>query len=448
MEKKTKENVSIANIYQLDGRVPVGKAIPFGLQHILAMFVSNLTPIILIAGAAGLKGEQITVLLQNAMFMAGIATLVQLYPIGRVGSKLPIVMGVSFTFVTLLCYIGAQYGYGAVVGSVIVGGVLEGTLGLLAKYWRKIITPVVSGIVVTTIGYSLLSVGVRSFGGGYTEEFGSIQNLLIGTITLAACLLFNIFAKSFWKQLSVLFGLIVGYIVSLLFGAVNLSGLLDNGIVAFPRILPVMPEFKLSAIISVFIIFMVSAAETIGDTSAVVSSGLKREVTEREISGSLACDGLLSSISGVFGCPPVTSFSQNVGLVAMTKVVNRYTIMMGALCMILAGFFPPLGAFFNSLPESVLGGCTIMMFGTIMVSGVQMLARAEFTQRNVIITALSMAIGIGFTSASEADIWRVFPKMVQDIFAGNCVAVVFVVSILLSLLLPKDMEIKKLTGEN
>lgn len=259
MRGKTKENVSISNIYQLDGRVPVSKAIPFGLQHILAMFVSNLTPIILIAASAGMEEGKVAVLLQNAMFMAGIATIVQLYPLGRVGARLPIVMGVSFTFVTLLSYIGAQYGYDAVVGSVIVGGVLEGTLGLLAKYWRKIITPVVAGIVVTTIGYSLLSVGVRSFGGGYTEDFGSVKNLTIGTITLLACLLFNIFAKSFWKQLSVLFGLIVGYLVSLAMGMVDLSVLLENGVVAFPRFLPVTPEFNINAIVSVFIIFLVSA---------------------------------------------------------------------------------------------------------------------------------------------------------------------------------------------
>lgn len=254
------------------------------------------------------------------MFMAGIATIIQLYPLGRVGAKLPIVMGVSFTFVTLLSYIGAQYGYDAVVGSVIVGGLLEGTLGLMAKYWRRIITPVVAGIVVTTIGYSLLSVGVRSFGGGYSEDFGSVRNLMIGTITLLACLLFNIFAKSFWKQLSVLFGLLVGYIVSLVMGMVNLSAIWENGMIAFPHFLPVQPEFNHNAIVSVFIIFLVSAAETIGDTSAVVATGLGREVSEKEISGSLACDGFLSSVSGLFGCPPVTSFSQNVGLVAMTKL--------------------------------------------------------------------------------------------------------------------------------
>ena len=215
MKEQQKKEVCVENIYKLDGRVPVSKAIPFGLQHILAMFVANLTPIILIATASGVGEKQQALLLQNAMFMAGIATLIQLYPLGRVGARLPIVMGVSFTFVTLLSYIGTEYGYATVVGSVIVGGVLEGILGLLAKYWRKIITPLVAGIVVTTIGYSLLSVGVRSFGGGYTEDFGSAKNLIIGTVTLVACLLFNIVAKSFWKQLSVLFGLVVGYILSL-----------------------------------------------------------------------------------------------------------------------------------------------------------------------------------------------------------------------------------------
>lgn len=181
-----------------------------------------------------------------------------------------------------------------------------------------------------------------------------------------------------------------------------------------------------------------------GDTSAVVAKGLDREITESEISGSLACDGFSSSITGIFGCPPVTSFSQNVGLVAMTKVVNRFTIMTGAMFMILAGFVPPIGAFFSSIPESVLGGCTLMMFGTIVVSGIEMLARAGFTQRNIIIIALSLAIGIGFTSVTEAEIWAIFPKMIQDIFSGNCVAVVFVVSIILNLVLPKNMEIEKL----
>lgn len=437
---------SINNIYQLEGRVPVAKAIPFGLQHILAMFVSNLTPITLIAASAqpALTQAQIAILLQNAMFVAGIATLIQLYPIWKIGSRLPVVMGVSFTFVTVLSTVAANYGYPAVIGAVMIGGIMEGTLGLLAKYWRKIITPVVAASVVTSIGLSLFTVGARSFGGGYNEDFGSAQNLLLGTITLAVCLLWNVLSKGYLKQLSVLAGLVVGYIIAIFMGKVDLGSILSGGLISLPHLLPVKPEFHAGAIVSTCIIFLVSAAETIGDTSALVSSGLDREITGKEISGSLACDGYASTISSLFGCPPVTSFSQNVGLVAMTKVVNRFTIMTGAVCMILAGLLPPIGNFFASLPDSVVGGCTIMMFGSILTSGVQMIASCGFSQRNITIVSLSLAVGIVFTTASESGIWDIFPSIIQSVFAENVVAVVFIISIVLSCILPENMDIEKI----
>ena len=431
---------SLTNIYQLDGTVPLLHAIPFGLQHILAMFVANLTPITIIAAAAELSQGEIAVLLQNAMLVAGIATLIQLFPLWRVGSRLPIVMGVSFTFVTVLSTVAVNYGYPTVIGAVLCGGIFEGVIGLFAKYWRKIISPVVAASVVISIGYSLFPVGARSFGGGYTENFGSASNLLLGALTLVVCLAWNSLAKGYLKQLSVLAGLVVGYIVAACMGKVDFSVILSDGVLSLPSLLPYAPEFHLGAICSVAIIFMVSAAETIGDTTAVVAGGLHRDITVKEISGSLACDGFASSISALFGCPPVTSFSQNVGLVNMTRVVNRFTIATGAGFMILAGFLPPVGNFFASLPESVLGGCTIMMFGTILVSGIEMLAKAGFTQRNVTIAALSLSIGIGFTSASEIDLWHIFPDVVQSVFSANVVAVVFVVSIVLNLILPKNME--------
>ena len=251
-------------------------------------------------------------------------------------------------------------------------------------------------------------------------------------------------AKGYLKQLSVLAGLVVGYIVAIPMGKVDLSVIFSEGFVALPKILPYAPEFHIGAIFSVAIIFMVSAAETIGDTTAMVSGGLNRDISSEEISGSLACDGYASVISALFGCPPVTSFSQNVGLINMTKVINRFTIATGAGCMILAGLLPPVGNFFASLPESVLGGCTIMMFGTIMVSGIEMLAKAGFTQRNITIAALSLSIGIGFTAASEIGLWGIFPEVIQSVFSANVVAVVFVVSILLNLVLPKNMEVEKL----
>ena len=435
---------SVSNIYKLDGHVPLSKAIPFGLQHVLAMFVSNLAPISIIAAAAGLAQPEIAILLQNAMFVAGIATLIQLYPVWKIGAKLPIVMGVSFTFVTVLSTVAVNYGYPAVIGAVLVGGIFEGTLGLMAKYWRKIISPIVAASVVTAIGFSLFTVGARSFGGGYVEDFGSAENLILGTITLAVCLIWNCMAKGYLKQLAVLAGLVVGYVVAIFMEKVDLTVIFADGIVALPKLLPYAPEFNLGAIFSVCIIYLVSAAETIGDTTAMVSSGLDREITDKEISGSLACDGYSSMVSSLFGCPPVTSFSQNVGLIAMTKVVNRFTIMTGAVCMMCAGLLPPVGNFFASLPESVLGGCTIMMFGTILTSGMQMVAKAGFTQRNVTIAALSLSIGIGFTTASEIGLWHIFPEMIQSVFSANVVAVVFVASIVLNMILPKDMEIEKI----
>ena len=248
---KTKTESSVNNIYQLEGRVPVLKAVPFGLQHILAMFVANLTPITIIAAAGGLSQSEIAVLLQNAMFVAGIATLIQLYPVWKVGSGLPIVMGVSFTFVAVLSTVAVNYGYPSVIGAVLVGGIFEGTIGLLAKYWRRIIAPIVAASVVTAIGFSLFTVGARSFGGGYADDFGSAENLILGTITLVTCLVWNCVAKGYLKQLAVLVGLVVGYIVAIFMGKVDLSVIFSDGFIALPKLLPYTPEFNLGAILSV-----------------------------------------------------------------------------------------------------------------------------------------------------------------------------------------------------
>ena len=424
-KKTVKHDASINNIYSLNGRVPIMKAIPFGLQHILAMFVANIAPILIVGAASGLDSTELAALIQSAMMIAGIGTLIQLFPLWRIGSGLPIVMGISFTFVSICCYIGAVYGYGAVMGAVLIGGIIEGLLGLFARYWMKLITPVIAATVVTAIGFSLLSVGSTSFGGGSgSADFGSAKNWILGSITLVCCIGFNILAKSYFKQLSVLFGLVVGYIVAIFMGMVDFSSLSGTGIIAFPHFMPFKPEFRLDAIFSVVLIFLVSATETIGDTTA------------------LAASGFVSSVSALFGCLPITSFSQNVGLVAMTKVVNRFTIATGAIIMLLAGIFPIFGALLATLPDAVLGGCTIMMFGTIVISGIQMMGRCGYSQRNVTIAALSLSIGIGFTQVPE--LFALFPSIIQNVFAQNCVAVVFVVAIILNLILPKNMEVDTL----
>lgn len=456
--------VSTENIYKLNGRVPLSKAIPFGMQHVLAMFVANLAPVLIVCSAALVRGTgenltsaEITQLLQCAMFAAGIGTCMQLYPIWKIGSRLPIVMGVSFTFLGSLLIIctNPELGYEGMIGAVILGGIFEGLVGLSAKYWKRFLTPVVSACVVIAIGLSLLSVGMDSWGGGSgVEDFGAWYHLLIGAFTLVVCLVSRYLLKGVYKNLNILVGLIAGYLASVLFTVTGVAQMVDFsnisrtieevGIFSIPKLVfftSHKPVFDLGAFFTIAIVFLVSAAETTGATTAVCT-GASRDIKIEELQGSLAVDGFSSAISGCFGCLPLTSFSQNVGLVTMTRVVNRFTILMGALILILASLFPPLGAFFNSLPQSVLGGCTVMMFGSIMYEGIKMLKECEFDDRTMTIVSLAFCIGVGLTQTS-GNFFSAFPREVGDIFNGNAVAGVFVVSLLLSLLLPQKEHSEK-----
>ena len=427
------------SIYEFHGDISVKKAVPFGLQHVLAMFVSNIAPILIVTGVVKLPAAEAASLVQAAMIIAGIGSMLQLFPFWRIGSGLPIIMGISFTFVSIFCVIGTKYGYGAVLGAALVGGILEGILGLGAAWWRKFVPSIVSASVVTAIGFSLLPIGANSFGGGFgNPEFGDWKYLTVGTITLISCLIFNIKAKSFYKQLSVLFGLVVGYIAAFFFGMVDLTRMTTVSVLSLPALMPYELEFHADAIFSVFLIFLVSATETLGDTSALAAMGFGREAEDKEISGAITVDGFVSSLSALFGCMPITSFSQNVGLIAMTRVVNRKAIACGAAIMILAGFVPALGVILASLPDAVLGGCTLMMFGSIVVSGVRMISQCGYSQRNMSIAALSLSIGLGFTQTPQ--IFRLFPDLFRSVFAENCVAVVFIVAILLNLIFPKEKE--------
>ena len=433
--KETPEKTRSLGVFSFEGDMSLAQAIPLGLQHVLAMFVANLAPIAIICAAAGFDEAMTASLIQNAMIVAGIGTFVQLFAIWRIGSKLPIVMGVSFTFVTVLSGVAATYGYGTVMGSVIAGGLILLVLGLLAKYWRRFIGPIVSAVVVTSIGFSLLSTGAETFAGGSgAPDFASPENLFLGTLSLVACLLFQGLTKGSIKQLSVLFGLVVGYVAAICMGKVDFSGFQNLAIVSVPQFMPFKPEFDWGSIISIGLLYVVSSVEVLGDTAALTKVGLNRTPTERETAGAIA--GLISTVSGLFGCLPLTSFAQNIGLVAMTKVVNRKVILSGGLILVLASFVPAIAEVFNSLPQAVLGGCTIMMFGNIILSGFQMIAEAGFTQRNITIAALSLTIGIGFTQVS--DIFTQFPALFQQIFASNCIAVAFVVAVILNTVLPSE----------
>lgn len=426
-----------SKLYELDGKVPLAQAIPFGLQHVLAMFVANITPIIILANVAGIDTTISSTLIQNCMIIAGIGTLIQLYPIWRIGSRLPIVMGISFTFLSASLAIATTQGMGVLMGAVILGGIIEGVLGLFPNYWTKLIPHVVAATVVTAIGFSLLPIGANSFAGGQgAADFGSMNNWIVGSFTLLVCLGFQIFSKGFLRSLSVLIGLIAGYILAVCMGMVDFSGLQNVGVVSLPNFMPFKPEFNLGAFLSILAIYFVSATETIGDTSALCSSALNRTTHKQEMGSSVACDGFVSSVAGLFGCTPITSFSQNVGLAAMSGVVNRFAIATGACIMILGGIFPVVGTLLTTIPQAVLGGCTIMMFGSIMFAGFRMLSNCGFSDRNMIIVAMSLSVGLGFTQA--AGMFSIFPQMIQTVFAENCVAVVFLLAVILNLILPKD----------
>ena len=429
----------MSSIYELDGRIPVAQALPLGLQHILAMFVANITPIIILSNAVALDQALSATLIQNCMVIAGIGTLIQLYPIWRIGSRLPIVMGISFTFLSLAIIIASTQGMGTLMGAVIVGGVIEGCLGLFPKLWTKLIPKVVAATVVAAIGISLLPIGSNSFGGGQgAADFGSRANWIVGTITLFICLVTFVFGKGIVRSLSILIGLIVGYVVSLFMGMVSFEGLRDVSLVSLPHFMPFVPEFRIDAILAIVCVYFVSATETIGDTSAICSGALGRNVQRKEMGASVACDGFVSTIAGMFGCTPITSFSQNVGLATLTKVVNRFAIASGAVILVLSGFVPAIGAVLATIPPCVLGGCSIMMFGSIVFAGFDMMARCGFSQRNMVIVSLSLSIGLGFTAVPS--IFDIFPTIVRTVFAQNPVALVFLIAVILNLVLPKDKD--------
>ena len=406
------------------------------------MFVANITPIIILANVAGVSPELSAALIQNCMIIAGIGTLVQLYPVWRIGSRLPIVMGISFTFLSLAIVIASSQGMGTLMGAVIVGGLVEGCLGLVPRLWTRLISPIVAATVVTAIGFSLLPIGANSFAGGVgSPSFGSADNWIGGTVTLLTCLLTQVLARGFLRSLSVLVGLAVGYVLAVCMGMVDFSTLNGVGVVALPTIMPFTPEFHLDAILAIVCVFLVSATETIGDTSALCSGALGRDVTTKEMGASVACDGFVSTIAGIVGCTPITSFSQNVGLAAISKVVNRFVIATGAAIMILGGLFPAIGTVLTTIPQPVLGGCTIMMFGSILFAGFGMMAKTGFSQRNMIIAALSLSVGLGFTQCTG--MFNIFPQIVQTVFAENCVAVVFLLAVILNLVLPREVDTPK-----
>lgn len=452
--------------YSFEGKMPLGQAIPLGLQHVLAMFVGNLTPLLIIGGACGIMGGtefvnlQIS-LLQNAMIIAGIVTLVQLYAIGPCGGKVPIIMGTSSGFIGVFSSVVATMGsgvvaYGAIMGASIIGGIFEGILGLFLKPLRRFFPSVVTGTVVLSIGLSLIAVGINSFGGGFkTKDFGSMENLGLGLFVLIVILFFKHGTKGFFSSSSILLGIIAGYIAAFIMGMVlpttgvtakgvtftkswvlNWDKVANAGWFAVPDFMPVDIIFDMRAIIPVCIMFIVTAVETVGDISGVMEGGLEREATDKELAGGVICDGLGSSFAALFGVLPNTSFSQNVGLVAMTKVVNRFALATGAVFLILCGLIPKLGALVSIMPQSVLGGAAVMMFSSIVVSGIQLITKEKLTPRNL--TIVAVALGVGYGMGANPGILAHAPAAVKLIFGGSGIVPAALVAIILNIVLPQD----------
>lgn len=452
--------------YDFYAKLPLKKAIPLGMQHVLAMFVGNLTPILLITGACGLgAGTEFAdlqiALLQNAMLIAGVVTLIQLFSIGPVGGKVPIIMGTSSGFIGVCNSVSGVMGggvlaYGAIMGASLIGGLFEGVLGFMLKPLRRFFPPVVTGAVVLSIGLSLISVGVNSFGGGSNaKDFGSLENLLLGAIVLIVIVALKHGTKGMTSASSILIGIIVGYIVAAIMGmllpatgvdaegveytkawVLNWQKVADASWFAIPAIMPVKLVFDVRAIVPILIMFVVTAVETVGDISGVMVGGMDREATDTELSGGVICDGLGSSLAALFGVLPNTSFSQNVGLVTMTKIVNRFALTTGAIFLILCGLFPKLAALISIMPQSVLGGAAVMMFSSIVVSGIQLITKEPMTTRSI--TIVSVALGLGYGLGANSGVLAGLPQFVQLIFGGSGIVPAAIVAIVLNIILPKE----------
>lgn len=434
--------MSVQNVYRLDGRVPLSRAIPLGIQHVLAMFLGNVSPLLIICGMLNMDVGLKTTLIQNSMFIAGVVTLIQLYPIWKVGCRLPVVMGTSSGFIGTCKSIGSNFGYGAIIGASLTGAILEIILGFFIKPLKKLFPPVVTSLVIMSIGLSLLPVGINYFAGGSgAPDFGHWKHLLVGLIVVVVIVVLKQFTKGFLSVSAILIGIVVGYLVAIALGMVDFQPIADAAWFSLPKpifLLDMRMEFHWQAMIAMAIMFVATAVETVGDISGITNGGLDREPTNDELSGGVIADGVGSLLAVLFGVLPNTSFSQNVGLVTVTKVVNRFCIMTGAVFLLLCGFIPKLSAIFSAMPQSVLGGAAVIMFAMILVSGMQSLQREKLNGRNGMIVALALGLGVGIGMVPSA--LDQMPAWVGQIFAQNGIIMTFVIATVMNLILPKDKE--------
>ncbi|TCS67528.1 uracil-xanthine permease family protein [Primorskyibacter sedentarius] len=433
------------------------RAIPLGIQHVLAMFVSNVTPAIIIAGAAGFgfgsdAGAQgfpdMTYLIQMAMLFAGIATLFQTIGFGPVGARLPIVQGTSFAFIPIMIPLVAGKGVEALpalFGGVVIGGLFHMFIATFIGKIRFALPPLVTGLVVTMIGLALVKVGIQYAAGGVpainSPEYGSLLNWSAALVVILVTLGLKFYAKGMLAVSAVVIGILAGYVYALLMGMITVEGIATSWGRAAPVALP-MPfkygfEFSFAAIIGFCLMAFVSAVETVGDVSGITKGGAGREATEAEITGATYADGLGTAVAGVFGGFPNTSFSQNVGLIAMTGVMSRHVVTIGAIFLILCGLIPKVGAVIRTIPIEVLGGGVIVMFGMVVAAGISMLSDVKWNRRNMVIFAIALSIGLGLQLDPKAV--QYLPDSVRILMTSGLLPAALI-AIVLNLVLPEELS--------
>tara|TARA_B100002003_G_scaffold194880_1_gene184579 strand:+ start:1 stop:1314 length:1314 start_codon:yes stop_codon:yes gene_type:complete len=389
---------------------PMAEAIPLGLQHVLAMFVSNFTPAIIIGGAAGFAfgSSDAIFLIQMSMLFAGIATLLQTLGFGPVGARLPVMQGTSFAFIPVMIPIVKTAGMATLFGSIVIAGIFHTLIGTIIGRIRNWFPPLVTGLVIVIIGLMLIPIGIEYAAGGAGDfnkgkpDWGSASHWFQALVVIVVALGVKFYSKGILSSAAILVGLIVGYIVSIPMGSVSFSGIANAAWFALPQPFSYGFELNFAAIIAMCLMCIISAIETVGDISGITKGGAGREATDKELSGGTFADGLGTAVAGVFGGLPNTSFSQNVGLVSLTGVMSRSVVTLGAVFLIICGLVPKVGAIVSSMPISVLGGGVILMFGMVVSAGVNMLSDVNWNKRSMFILAISLSVGLGLKMVPES----------------------------------------------
>lgn len=432
-----------ASVFELNGVPKLTQAFPLALQHVVAMIVGCVTPAIVIAEMAGLNEGDKVIFVQAALFIAAVSTLIQLFPLGgRIGSGLPVIMGVSFAYLPSMQAIVGNFDIATILGAQLIGGVVAIFVGIFVTKLRKLFPPLITGTVVFTIGLSLYPTAVKYMAGGQSSpNYGAWQNWLVAFLTLAVVVALNHFAKGILKLASILIGMLVGYIISGFFGMIDFSAVQGAGIFQIPRPMYFGMKFEASAVMTLVILFIINSVQAIGDLSATSGGGLDREPTDKELSGGIIGYGITNILGSFFGGLPTATFSQNVGIVATTKVVNRVVLGLAAGIILLAGFVPKFSALLTTIPQCVLGGATISVFASIAMTGIKLVVQQPLTYRNTSIVGLSVALGMGITQCSDA--LAQLPAWVTTVFGKSPVVVTTIAAILLNVILLKDKEAGK-----